>query len=164
MSLSPAGRVGLMAYDIEIKDLEDRYVASIRVQTTPDKIGETYGEVLPEVDAEILNAGARPSGPPFAIYHAFEKNRVDMEVGFPLPEPIPTAGRVMGRELSATLAAVTWHVGPYTGLGSAYSALEAWLAEQGKEAAGPPWEVYWTGPADETDSARWRTEVGYPIA
>jgi len=153
-----------MAYEIEIKDLEDRYVATVRVQTTSDKIGPTYAEAITEVDAEILNAGARPVGPPFAIYHSFESDRVDMEAGFPLPEPISTSGRVVGRELPATLAAVTWHVGPYTKLGGAYRELEAWLAYQGKEPTGPPWEVYWTGPADEQDSALWRTEVGYPIA
>jgi effector-binding domain-containing protein len=59
---------------------------------------------------------------------------------------------------------VTWHVGPYVELGKAYRALDAWLAEQGKKPTGPPWEVYWTGPAEEEDSAKWRTEVGYPIA
>ena len=153
-----------MEYKVEVKDLEDRYVAAVRVQTTPDRIGQTYGEVLPEVDAEILNAGVRPVGPPFAIYHAYGDDSVDMEAGFPLPEPIPTSGRVVGRELPATLAAVTWHVGPYTKIGEAHRAVEAWIAEQGKEQNGPPWEVYWRGPAEEEDSARWRTEVGYPIA
>ena len=152
-----------MAYEIEVKDLRDRYVVTVRTTTTPDQIGATFQEVLPEIDAEILNAGIRPTGPQFAIYHVYDKDKVDMELGFPVDEPIPTAGRVIGRELPATLAAVTWHHGPYEGLGEAYRAVEAWLEGEGKRASGPPWEVYWTGPADDQDSANWKTEVGSPF-
>ena len=55
------------AGEIEVKDLSDRYVATVRVTTTPDKMGATFGEVLPEVDAEIVNAGTRPEGFPSAL-------------------------------------------------------------------------------------------------
>jgi len=37
------------------------------------------------------------------------------------------------------------------------------LADQGLEAAGPPWEVYERGPAEDPDSATWRTEVVQPV-
>ena len=153
-----------MAYEIELKDLPDRYVVTARTTTTPDKIGETFGELLPQVDAEILNAGVRPTGPAFAIYHVYREDRVDMELGFPVDEPIPTTDPVVGRELPATTAAVTFHHGPYTALGDAYKAVEAWMQENGREASGPAWEVYWVGPMDVgTESSKWNTEVGYPI-
>jgi effector-binding domain-containing protein len=42
-------------------------------------------------------------------------------------------------------------------------ALEAWIAEQGRRPAGAPWEVYWSDPREEPDSARWRTEIVWPI-
>ena len=152
-----------MAYEIELKDLPDRYVVTIRTTTTPDKLGEAFGELLPEVDAQILHAGERPTGPAFAIYHVYREDTVDMEAGFPVGEPIPTSGRVSGRELTATEAAVTWHKGSYDSISEAYRAVEAWLAANGREASGPPWEVYWAGPMDDADSATWNTEVGYPI-
>jgi effector-binding domain-containing protein len=152
-----------MRYEIEEKDLEDRYVATVRVITTADRIGATYGEALPEVDADIVNDGVLPTGPPFALYHAYHEDFVDMEVGFPLPRPIETSGRVFGRELMATFAAATWHHGPYDSIGKAHRAVELWLHEERKEISGPPWEVYWTGPADDPDPAKWRTEVGYPF-
>ena len=40
-----------MSYEIELKELPDRYVVTIRLTTTPDKLGEVFMEVLPEVDA-----------------------------------------------------------------------------------------------------------------
>lgn len=152
-----------MAYEIEIKDVPDRYVVTIRTTTTPDKLGETFQDVLPEVDAQIIEAGQRPTGPAFAIYHEYREDHVDMEAGFPVGEPIPTEGRVEGRELPATFAAVTFHHGPYEGLPAAYTAVQAWIDANGRAAAGPPWEVYWTGPMDGTDSSTWNTEVGLPI-
>ena len=136
---------------------------TIRTSTTQDQLGATFQEVLPEVDAEILNAGVRPTGPAFAIYHEFSPDKVDMEAGFPVDQPIPTSGRVAGRELPATLAAVTWHHGAYEGLSAAYEAVQAWLTEQGLQASGPPWEVYWTGPMDGVPGENWKTEVGFPF-
>ena len=47
-----------MAYEIELKELPDRYVVTIRVETTPDQLGGVFQELLPEVDAQILAAGA----------------------------------------------------------------------------------------------------------
>jgi effector-binding domain-containing protein len=152
-----------MGYEIEIKDLEERYVATIRVRTTPNRIGPTYRELVSEVYAQLAEAAVQPPNPPFAIYHSYGEDGVDMEVGLPLPEPIPTEGRVVGRELQATLAAVTWHHGSYDTIGEAHRALERWMEKEGRAPNGPPWEVYWTGPADGPDPAGWRTEVGYPI-
>jgi effector-binding domain-containing protein len=42
-------------------------------------------------------------------------------------------------------------------------ALMAWLAGQGRTAAGPMWEVYWTDP-DSAPPEEWRTEVIVPLA
>jgi effector-binding domain-containing protein len=152
-----------MAYDVEVKDLEERLVATVRVKTTPDRIGETFREVMPEVSAQLAAAAVQPPNPMFAIYHSYSQDEVDMELGLPLPGPIPTEGRVVGHELPATLAAVTWHHGSYDTIGEAFRAVEAWIEQEGKERAGPPFEVYWTGPEDDPDPAAWRTEVGYPI-
>ena len=80
-----------------------------------------------------------------------------------MPEPIATRDRVQGRELAPTEAAVTFHEGPYDAIGEAHRAVEAWIEREGRERNGPPFEVYWVGPAEEQDSSRWRTDVGYPI-
>src|SRR5205085_12584779 len=111
-----------MAYEIEIKDLEQRYVATIRTTTTPDRIGETFRELLPEVMAQLTEAGAQPPNPPFGIYHTYTKDEVDLEVGVPLLQPIPSDGRVVGRELLVTGAAGSWHLGPHGTIGRGFSA------------------------------------------
>ena len=72
-------------------------------------------------------------------------------------------GATPGDVLPGGWVAVTWHVGPYEGLPHAHHAIIDWLADTGHEAAGAPWEVYWTDPSEVPDPAAWRTEVFHPI-
>ena len=153
-----------MGYEIEIKELPEQPVATIRVETTPGQMGAIFGELFPEVDGYVHGHGIDHVGPPFGIFHYYDEHRVDLEAGMPVSGPVEGEGRVQGRTLPAGRAAVTWHVGPYDTIGDAHRALEAWIADQGHTATGPPWEVYWTDPGEEPDSSKWRTEVGYPIA
>ena len=82
------------------------------------------------------------------------------------PEPPPAwrateAISALGTRMS--FAAVAWHHGAYDAIGQAHRAVEMWLHQERKEISGPPWEVYWTGPSDDPDPAKWVTEVGYPF-
>ena len=52
------------------------------------------------------------------------------------------------------------HVGSYSDLGAAYSALETWLEDTGHTRAGRPWECYLDGP----EVAEPRTVVCWPVA
>jgi effector-binding domain-containing protein len=152
-----------VSYEIATKELQSQLVVAIRATTTPDQLGPLLGELLPEVWRYAEARGAHPAGPPFARYHTYEPDRVDLEAGFPVLEPLPGEGRVVAGHLPQGTAAATWHIGPYDTLHSAYEALEAWIGEQGRRPAGAPWEVYWSDPGEEPDSSKWRTEVVWPI-
>jgi effector-binding domain-containing protein len=151
-----------MGYDVEVKDLPARHVAMIRVTTTPDKMGQTFGEVIPELWAYLEKEGVQPSGPSFGVFHSYGEE-VGMEAGFPVETPVKGEGRVMGGRLDAATCAVTWHEGSYATIGEAHRALEGWIKDNGREQAGPPWEVYWEGPGSGKSPSEFRTEVGYPI-
>ncbi|MFN2590079.1 MAG: GyrI-like domain-containing protein [Actinomycetota bacterium] len=151
-----------MGYDVEVKDLPTRHVATIRVTTKPNRLGTTFGGVLPEVFAYLQERGIEPVGPSFGIFHEYG-DEVDMEAGFPVLEQVPPSDRVTGRTLDAARFAVTWHDGSYASIGEAHRAIEEWIGANGRQITGPPWEVYWTGPADGVEPSEYRTEVGYPI-
>ncbi len=152
-----------MAYDVQLKEIEKRPTVVVRAETTPDRIGETYGELLLLVSAYLESKGVEPAGPPFGRFFDYTKEHVDMEAGFPLVSPLDGEERVQPGELAAGKVAVTWHVGPYTTLSKAYAAMSAWMAEQGLESAGASWEVYWTDLATEPNSSTWRTEIVWPV-
>jgi effector-binding domain-containing protein len=69
---------------------------------------------------------------------------------------------VVAVELPAGEVACTTHIGPYEGLPQAYEAIEAWMKQHGREAAGSTiWEEYLTGP--ETPPEQTRTDIYGPL-
>lgn len=151
-----------MTYEVEVRHLPARHVASIRVTVAPDRMGATFEELLPEVLSAVQDQSVQATGPSFGIFHRYGED-VDMEAGFPVSVPIEPSGRVQPRMLDAGTFAVTWHHGPYSGIGEAHRAVATWAEENGRPIVGPPWEVYWEGPASGLPAAQFKTEVGYPI-
>lgn len=82
------------------------------------------------------------------------------EIGFPCSGAVEPSGRVEPSDLPAGPTARTTHVGPYEGVGAAYEAAIAWLAGQGYEVSGAPWECYLDGP----EVPEPRTEVLVPCS
>jgi effector-binding domain-containing protein len=55
------------------------------------------------------------------------------------------------------------HRGTYDGLQQAHDEIGEWVLAHDHDPAGPVWEVYVTDPSEEADSARWETEVVWPL-
>lgn len=129
-----------MAYEVEEKVIQAQPALVIRVQTTPDKIGETYRSLFPQVTAYCQERGIQTAGPPFSQYHEYGEEGVDMSAGIPVVLPAEGEGQIAAHELPGGTVAATWHVGPYTTISGAYDAIAAWIEEQGRRRAGAPWE------------------------
>lgn len=152
-----------MNYDFEIRELRPEPILGIRATTTPDEIGATLAKILPRVHSFAQKRGYEMASPPLSIYHAYNEERVEIEGGVTLLRKGSGEGEIRAGMLPGGRAAVTVHVGPYEGLKEAYQELEAWIQLQGKEASGPPWEIYWTDPGEEPDSSKWKTEIYWPL-
>jgi effector-binding domain-containing protein len=150
-----------MSYEIESRPLTEQPTAVRRATVMVDMMGSWLSATYAAVAAYLARAGAAMAGPPFARF-AFHDRQVDVEAGFPVGAPIEGDASVVPAVLPGGPAAVTTHHGPYEGLEAAYKAVHAWLADRGCEASGDHWEVYYSDPAREPDSARWRTDVVVP--
>ena len=149
-----------MAYEIEVVERERQPVACVR-EKVPPEIGDLVGRLIGEVWGVLERAGVHPSGGPYA--RSIWQPEMDVEVGFPVADPVEGEGRVVAGELPGGRAAVTTHAGPYNQLRGAYEAVQAWVAEQGLAIAGAPWETYLTDPNETPDPNDWRTEVVFPV-
>jgi AraC family transcriptional regulator len=149
----------------EIQERQRQPALAIRLHSSIEEIPTTLAVALPEVWHAAEAMGLAPDGPPYTRYLGDFTPDLEYEAGVPLPAPAPARhGRAEPVELPGGTLAVTWHEGPYEGLGETYAALMRWIAEQGRTVVGPMWEVYWTDPGAEPDPRRWRTEVLVPVA
>jgi effector-binding domain-containing protein len=148
---------------IRVQDVDEQHVAVIRFKCKPADIGKQLGVALPELMMYLNAIGAKSHGAPYTRYYSFTPDSVDMEAGMPVAEPVVGKGRVKANKLPACRAAVAWHVGPYHTLSETHQKLDVWVAEQGLQADGPQWEVYWTDPGMEPDPTKWRTQVFRPV-
>jgi effector-binding domain-containing protein len=88
---------------------------------------------------------------------------IDFEAGCLVDGPLEHGeGRVEAVELPGGEVAVAIHVGPYERLAETYEAVQRWVAEQGRTAGAPMWEVYLDDP-DTTPRDALRTEVVVPL-
>jgi effector-binding domain-containing protein len=152
-----------MDYSIAIRDLAQQQVISIRERHARAELPTFLGRAFGRLFGDLGLLGVRPAGPPVVIYHQFGLDDVDAEVCVPVGQAVHASGMIQTRVLPAVTVAGTVHVGRYEELGAAYAALQEWITDHEIEAAGPIQERYLSGPGNEVQPARYRTEVEIPI-
>ena len=144
-----------MSHEIAVVDAAARPTAVVAATTTWPEFPALWPRLLGEV-WDCLRAGGVRSGCPNAML--FLDDVPHVEVGVVLERPCPLTGRVTASELPAGRVAVTVHRGPYAGLAAAHEAVADWCRAQGRQLAGPRWEVY--GPHRD-DPAELTTEISW---
>ena len=147
-----------MSYQVRLASVAARPTAVVAATTTWPEFPALWPELSGEVWA-CLRAGGIQRGCRNVMLYLDDTPRV--EVGVELTQPCPLTGRVVASHLPAGPVAMTVHYGPYAGLGAAHQAVLDWCAAQGRQPAGPRWEVY--GPHHDDPAQVW-TEVYYLLA
>ena len=147
----------------EIRSIPRQHTAVVKRTCQPDGISTAMGEGFQEVFAALGRAAVTPAGPVFARYFTFGPEAIEFECGAIVAAPFNGDGEVQPGELGGGDAVVGIHVGPYDTLHETYSAMQAWMTEQGKRPASSMWEVYLTDPEQEPDPSRWQTEIFWPV-
>jgi effector-binding domain-containing protein len=154
-----------MRYECQLKQIKPQPILSIRGTTSIADLPKNIGAFLMEVWTYIEKNGGKPVGPPFTRYHSTDNlEALDLEAGLPVADPMPGSARVKAGTLPGGEVIATDHIGSYEGLPNAGEALARWCKQEGRTAAGPNWEVYWTDPGAEKDPSKLRTEVVKPLA
>jgi len=110
----------------------------------PAVLGEGYGKVL----AYIQAAGKYPSNPPFVAYYNLDMQNLDIELGFPLEEPLPESGDIHPVIYPAGDYASLLYIGPYDQCAPAYEELARFIQEAGREPTGVAFEYYLNDPSE----------------
>ena len=146
-----------MSYEIRIETRPEQAAAVVRGMVATDELPEFLGSAFGEVGAVLARQSVFPAGPPFGRYRMLADG-FDVEAGFPTTGEVAPDGRVEPLVLPGGDIAETVHIGSYSDISAAYTAVLSWLEGEGREPAGAPWEIYLDAP-DVPDP---RTVVCFP--
>lgn len=152
-----------MLEHLTVLEVGARPAAVIHITVPRDQVQAVMGPAFQEAMAALAAQGLTPAGPWFTHHLRFDPEVFDFELGLPVAAPFVPTGRVAVGGLPAARVAQAVYVGGYEGLGEAWAAFDAWVAEQGLTPAGDLWERYVAGPESNADPARWRTELNRPL-
>jgi AraC family transcriptional regulator len=156
-----------MAHSITKKELSPQPVLVMTRRVKPSEIATTLAELLGGVFRHAQQNGIALAGQPFTRYLEWGPGLLTIQAGMPISAPVskPSGGDdVLADTLPGGPAAATTHTGPYDKLSEAHAAVQQWIEAQGLTAAGAPWEIYVTDPADYPDPKDWKTDVFWPLA
>ncbi len=129
------------------------------MQTITADIGNSYMKIGAFMKKEKLNQ----SGPVFAFYHSYSPDKIEMECAVPIDKEAKGDGEIIVGKMKPGNAVVAHYYGSYEKTGTAHDALNKWIVDNHKKINGSPWEVYVTDPGVEKDTAKWLTEIYYPV-
>lgn len=127
--------------------------------------GVTMATLRPLFDAgysAVAASGAALAGPAFALYRGDPSAVFDLDLGFPvaepMPAPVPGLVTVEPSQLPAGSALALSHLGAYGSLPETWGRLGADAGRRGLEPTGSL-EVYVTAPTPDTDPTTLRTDL-----
>lgn len=138
-----------------------------------DKV--TMGELRTLFDTTFQALGAaigagkvQPAGPALAVYHGDPSQTFDVEIGFPVAEPIREKTLVgditiQNSTLPAGPAAGTSHLGSFDGLGESWGRLMQDILDSG-DGPGSMVEIYVTEPSPDMNPDDLRTDLIVSLA
>jgi effector-binding domain-containing protein len=147
---------------MEITTRQEQRTASIRVRTPVAGLQSEMGKAFGEIAMLLGTQRTGPSGPPFAVYHNMDMKDLDVEMGFPVAQPIRAEGRMKPGSLPGGRTATTVHKGPYDKMESTYNALTGFIQQSKAKAQGLCYEIYLNDP-QATKPEDLLTEIYFPL-
>lgn len=154
-----------LAYSIKIESTIVQPFNYMAIRDTADlntisaKLGSLFGEVM----AAMTKQGMQQSASPFAIYYNTSPANLDFEAAIPVDKVGKNDSGVRYGTQNTCNAVLAHYFGGYSHLIKAHEAIKQWLELNNMTATGSPWEMYVTDPGLEKDTAKWQTDVYYPI-
>jgi effector-binding domain-containing protein len=153
-----------MGYDIAVIEVPARTVLAKRQRVRVEDIAPTLQRTFATLYEHIEQSAVEPSGEPFVIYHTEPAERAewDIEVCAPVSDVLLAPPGYAVHTIPGGSVASAVHVGPYGRIGAAYAEIQGFIRTHELDIAGPPREIYLTGPDVAPSEAR--TRVEFPVA
>lgn len=146
------------------KDIAPMIALTIKDSCTVEGFSQKFEEIYGLINIYMEKMKIKQTSPPFCIYHNWNPNGITVfEAGIPISKKVVGNGRIKFSELSGGKVLMASQFGPYESSGYAHEAIDKYMKEKNKTCIGSPWEVYVTDPITEPDTAKWETQIYYPV-
>ncbi len=135
----------------QIIDAGEQPVLAIRTHTAVSNLPQEIGKAYMAIAAYMQEIGETPKDAPYTAYFNMDMENLDVEMGFPVSKPYPAKGDIKPGVIPAGKQAVAMFKGPYAKMEPIYTALTAWVAEQGYEPSGICYEHYFNSPMEVSE-------------
>lgn len=150
-------------YSVEEVSVESMNYISVTDSTSKEKIGETFGAMMQQLGAYVGEKQIEVQGPSFAIYHSWTDEGTRIETAFPVAEGTTGSDAIAtGTSYAGNAVKITFK-GSYEQSYAVHETLHKYIADNGKEIVGAPWEVYLVSMNDTQNQDELVTEVYYPV-
>jgi effector-binding domain-containing protein len=154
----------ILGFAVEMRQMPATTIAGIREvvkfnELTSDKFGKWFMTIGTTLSMQKM----QPIGPPMTVYYTYEKGTADMEAAMPVAQAGKNEGAVTFHELPPSDVMVVKYYGDYSKTEPVYYAAFDYIRKNGLEPNGFPMEVYVTDPMMEKDTAKWLTEIIFPV-
>ena len=161
MASSP--RTNNMVYNITRRNLKPQPVLVIRKRVKRSQVAAQLAQLFVRIFEHTQRNGIALAGQPFTRIQEWGPGVLLIDTGLQVAAPAKGDGDIKPDTLPGGPAATTVHTGMYEGLADAHAAVQVWIADNGLQPGGAPWEVYVTDPAGYPDPKDWRTDVVWPL-
>ncbi|PGK32811.1 MerR family transcriptional regulator [Bacillus anthracis] len=153
-----------MNYHVSIKEIPERYVASVRkVIPSYNCEGDLWTMLMQEIHMKNISI-VHPSYS-IAVFHdrEYKENDVDVEIQLSIQGEQENTKDITFKNIESTNVASITVNGSYEQMTAVNEAAAKWIETEGYELAGPMFNIYHVSPAMESNPNKWVTEVCYPV-
>ncbi|MPW24552.1 AraC family transcriptional regulator [Alkalibaculum sp. M08DMB] len=120
-----------MKYEILTNETKAQPTVSIRIITPLNNLLAEIEKTCTLIKSYLAKLGEKPNGPNFAAYYNWDKEKLDVEIGFTLSKNITGLGSITSSIIPAGKKVSTFYTGPYKKIAPAYKALKEYMDENG---------------------------------
>jgi effector-binding domain-containing protein len=160
-SMPPAPE--MPAIRTELTTVKNGFYLGIRDTASASTIGMKFGKYFGMISEAIAKQKLKPTGPPFSFYYNDSQTNWELDACIPVDKAGKAEGMIKPGEMKAGNAVVAHYFGAYEGTGAGHNAVQEFVKANNKKIIGPPWEVFITDPMTEKDTAKWQTDIFYPV-
>ena len=147
--------------NIELLRTAEQPALTIRTRTSADRLPMVIGQGFGQLAAQLGALGEHLAGMPFVAYHNMDMTDLDVELGFPVADPLAGSGDIRYTPVPGGLRAFCMCLGPYSAMKPVYDEMAAWISANGYTPSGSAYEVYYNGPG--TPEEHLLTQIVMPL-